>query len=120
MSADEAVRAGQAWTDFCRALEQAGQVVLKGPDTALDRAEGLRYLEAQFGAVSSETQLIEGRWRHRGDAYRDELVAFLDVARGRRPSPCIARDGVEALRIAEALTVSAIEHRPVRLEEIPT
>jgi myo-inositol 2-dehydrogenase / D-chiro-inositol 1-dehydrogenase len=56
------------------------------------------------------------RW---DDAYRDELLAFLDVARGRRPSPCTARDGVEALRIAEALTVSAREHRPVRLEEIP-
>jgi hypothetical protein len=42
--ADDAVRTGQAWTDFCRALEQAGQVVLAGPDTALDRAEGLRYL----------------------------------------------------------------------------
>ena len=44
MSADEAVTTGQAWTDFCRSLEQAGQVVLKGPDTPLDRAEGIRYL----------------------------------------------------------------------------
>jgi myo-inositol 2-dehydrogenase/D-chiro-inositol 1-dehydrogenase len=57
------------------------------------------------------------RW---DDAYRDELIAFLDVARGVRPSPCTARDGVEALRIAEALTVSASERRPVRLAEIPT
>jgi myo-inositol 2-dehydrogenase/D-chiro-inositol 1-dehydrogenase len=55
------------------------------------------------------------RW---DDAYRDELIAFLDVARGTRESPCTARDGVEALRIAEALTVSAAEHRPVRLAEI--
>jgi myo-inositol 2-dehydrogenase/D-chiro-inositol 1-dehydrogenase len=55
------------------------------------------------------------RW---DDAYRDELIAFLDVARGARPSPCTAKDGVEALRIAEALTVSAAEHRPVRLAEI--
>lgn len=43
-SADEVVLSGQAWTDFCRALEQAGQVVLKGPQTPLDRAEGYRYL----------------------------------------------------------------------------
>jgi hypothetical protein len=37
---------GEAWTQFCRALEQAGQVVLAGsaPDTPLDRAEGFRYL----------------------------------------------------------------------------
>lgn len=55
------------------------------------------------------------RW---DDAYRDELLAFLDVARGTRPSPCTAKDGVEALRIAEALTVSAAELRPVRLAEI--
>ena len=44
MSADEAVLTAQAWTDFCRALEAAGKVVLEGPDTVLDRAEGIRYL----------------------------------------------------------------------------
>jgi myo-inositol 2-dehydrogenase/D-chiro-inositol 1-dehydrogenase len=52
------------------------------------------------------------------DAYRDEFAAFVEVAAGRRPSPCTARDGVEALRIAEAATLSLTEHRPVRVAEI--
>ncbi|GAB3439122.1 DUF1214 domain-containing protein [Actinophytocola sediminis] len=40
------VLTGQVWTEFCRALEGAGQVVLRehAPATALDRAEGFRYL----------------------------------------------------------------------------
>jgi myo-inositol 2-dehydrogenase/D-chiro-inositol 1-dehydrogenase len=52
------------------------------------------------------------------DAYRAEFLAFLSLARGEATSPCGARDGVEALRIAEAATLSLREHRPVRLEEI--
>ncbi len=37
---------GQAWTEFCRALERAGEVILRdtAPSTPLDRAEGYRYL----------------------------------------------------------------------------
>jgi len=57
------------------------------------------------------------RW---DDAYRDELLAFVDVARGKRPSPCSARDGVEALRLAAALTLSAREGRAVPLAEVPS
>ena len=34
----------QAWSQFCRALEKAGEVIGSGPDTPLDRAEGYRYL----------------------------------------------------------------------------
>ncbi|SDM13965.1 Protein of unknown function [Lentzea albidocapillata subsp. violacea] len=36
----------QAWSQFCRALEKAGEVILadQAPDTPLDRAEGYRYL----------------------------------------------------------------------------
>lgn len=56
------------------------------------------------------------RWE---EAYHDEMIAFIDVARGERPSPCSARDGVAALRIAEAATMALTEHRIVRLEEIP-
>jgi myo-inositol 2-dehydrogenase/D-chiro-inositol 1-dehydrogenase len=51
-------------------------------------------------------------------AYRAELLAFLRLARGEIDSPCTARDGLEASRIALAATVSRREHRPVRLAEI--
>ena len=53
-------------------------------------------------------------------AYRAEFSEFIGVARGEVPSPCAAQDGVAALRIAEAATRSLHEHRPVRLEEIPS
>jgi myo-inositol 2-dehydrogenase / D-chiro-inositol 1-dehydrogenase len=51
-------------------------------------------------------------------AYRAEMAAFVDVAGGRRESPCSARDALEALRVALACDRSRREHRPVRLEEI--
>jgi myo-inositol 2-dehydrogenase/D-chiro-inositol 1-dehydrogenase len=52
-------------------------------------------------------------------AYAAEFVAFLALARGEAPSPCTAKDGVAALRVAEAADRSLHEHRPVRLAEIP-
>ncbi|HET9344497.1 MAG TPA: Gfo/Idh/MocA family oxidoreductase [Candidatus Limnocylindrales bacterium] len=52
-------------------------------------------------------------------AYEAELAAFLDVARGRAPSPCTARDGLEAMRVAVAATTSVREGRSVALAEIP-
>ena len=51
-------------------------------------------------------------------AYRTELEAFLPFARGETESPCTARDGLEAMRIAVAATTSTRERRAVRLEEI--
>lgn len=51
-------------------------------------------------------------------AYAAELIEFVRVARGEVASRCTARDGVAALRIAEAASRSLKEHRPVRLEEI--
>jgi myo-inositol 2-dehydrogenase / D-chiro-inositol 1-dehydrogenase len=51
-------------------------------------------------------------------AYSAEFAAFVRVARRDEPSPCTERDGVQALRIAEAATLSLHEHRPVRVEEI--
>lgn len=52
-------------------------------------------------------------------AYRAEFAAFVHVAQGELPSPCTARDGVQALRIAEAATTALKDHRIVPLAEIP-
>ena len=51
-------------------------------------------------------------------AYRAELVAFLDCCRGVRPPVSSARDGLEAMRIAVAATLSHVEGRRVALDEI--
>ena len=53
-----------------------------------------------------------------GDAYREELRAFLRVARGEEQSACTARDGLEAVRVAVAATRSMREHRPVKVAEV--
>ena len=52
------------------------------------------------------------------DAYREELRAFLRVARGEEESACTARDGLEALRVAVAGKRSLNEHRPVSVSEV--
>ena len=51
-------------------------------------------------------------------AYQEELAAFVEVAGGRRPSPCTVRDALEAFRVAEACELSRAEGRPVSLSEI--
>jgi myo-inositol 2-dehydrogenase/D-chiro-inositol 1-dehydrogenase len=52
------------------------------------------------------------------NAYRDEMLAFVEVAQGRRENPCTAEDALEALRVAVACDRSRAEHRPVLLEEV--
>src|SRR5438128_11972039 len=48
------------------------------PDALI--AETLVELRRNFGAVSAETQKIEGQWQHAGQLYRDELMrVFVDV-----------------------------------------
>jgi hypothetical protein len=43
-------------------------------------ADTLLELEERFGAVSSESQIIHGLWRHGDQLFRDELVrVFVDV-----------------------------------------
>ena len=42
--------------------------------------ETLLGLEQQFGAVSCETQVIQGTWHHEGERFRDDLMRiFVDV-----------------------------------------
>ncbi len=53
-------------------------------------------------------------------AYVAELTAFIDVAAGRRPSPCTVRDALEAFRLAEACELSRAQRRLVQMSEIPT
>ncbi len=51
-------------------------------------------------------------------AYRAELVAFLAAVRGECPPASVARDGLEALRIAVAATRAYVERRTVLLAEV--
>ncbi|HEY7283743.1 MAG TPA: Gfo/Idh/MocA family oxidoreductase [Actinomycetota bacterium] len=51
-------------------------------------------------------------------AYRAEIEAFVEVASGRRESPCTAQDALESLRIAVACDRSRAERRPVELGEV--
>lgn len=52
-----------------------------------------------------------------GHAYRAELAYFLRFAQGEVEDLCPAAEAHEALRIAEAATLSLKERRPVRLQE---
>ena len=40
-------------------------------------ADTLLELRQQFGAVSSETQIIRGQWQNQGQVYRDDLTRVL-------------------------------------------
>lgn len=51
-------------------------------------------------------------------AYRGEMSAFVELAQGNRSTPCSVRDGLEALRVAEAAAISAHTGRPVRVAEM--
>ncbi len=51
-------------------------------------------------------------------AYRRELAAFVEVARGDRPNPCTVDDAMAAMVIAVACDQSRAERRPVRIEEV--
>ena len=51
-------------------------------------------------------------------AYQAEIAAFIELALGRRESPCTVEDALEAFYVAEAAEVSRREHRVVRVDEV--
>jgi myo-inositol 2-dehydrogenase/D-chiro-inositol 1-dehydrogenase len=57
-------------------------------------------------------------WERFEPAYAAEIGTFLDVARGRIPSPCTVEEALEALYIAEAATLSRREGRRVQIAEL--
>ena len=72
--------------------------------------------------------IIMKRGRIEDDDSPDKIMArynratleevFLDVARGRIPSPCSGSDALEALYVAEAAQRSADGGRPVQVDEV--
>lgn len=93
------------------------------------RIELLSERAAVTGGLSLRTPSLHADWSAptdpwRGyldrfeDAYRAELVAFLACCRGVRPPSSSARDGLEAMRIAVAATLSHAEQRRVSLDEV--
>ena len=52
------------------------------------------------------------------DAYRDEMIDFVDCVRTGKPPRAGAEDGLQALRVAVAAGRSLRERRSVRLEEV--
>ena len=57
-------------------------------------------------------------WARWTPAYVAEMNAFIDLAAGRRDSPCPAGEALEAFLVCEAASRSRLEHRPVLVAEV--
>jgi myo-inositol 2-dehydrogenase/D-chiro-inositol 1-dehydrogenase len=51
-------------------------------------------------------------------AFPAELQAFVEVVAGERQSPCTVDDALAVAYIAEAATLSLLQHRPVQIDEV--
>ena len=100
-------------------LRHPGRAVrLARLDQRRPRAADADALRRAGGPAAGRAGLV-GLHRPVRAGLRSRIRRIHPVARREVPSPCTARDGVAAMRIAEAATRSLHEHRPVRLEEIP-
>jgi myo-inositol 2-dehydrogenase/D-chiro-inositol 1-dehydrogenase len=98
--------------DIRMELLGSGDSVVVGWDSRMP----LRSVEP--AAAPAPADAYENFQQRFAEAYRDEMIAFVDVAAGRTPSPCTAEDALEAMRVAVACDLSRREHRPVGLEEV--
>lgn len=69
---------------------------------------------ARFPAGPPHRQFME----RFADAYAAELAAFIEVAAGRRASPCTPHDALESFYIAEACELSRRRGEPVHVAEV--
>ena len=82
-------------------------------------------LDAHAALVSAEAGVDfpdgtpwDSFWPRWTPAYVAEMNAFVELALGRRESPCTVDDAMEAFFVAEAATRSRLEHRPVLVAEV--
>ncbi len=84
-------------------------------------------LDAHAALVSAEAGVDfpddtpwDSFWPRWTPAYVAEMNAFVELALGRRESPCTLDEAMEAFFVSEAATRSRLEHRPVLLAEVRT
>ncbi len=82
-------------------------------------------LDAHAALVSAEAGVDfpdgtpwDSFWPRWTPAYVAEMNAFVELALGRRESPCTVDEAMEAFFVAEAATRSRLEHRPVLVAEV--
>ena len=86
--ADARVLSGETWRDFCRALERAGDTILRpgSPLDPFDRAEGFRYL-SRLARVALESYLEFRRPDHESDLRFECAHEVAWCNRNRQPIP---------------------------------
>ena len=87
-----------------------------GVVSGMDARTPIRFLSSEF--ETGDQPVYDGFMDRFAQAYRDEVDAFLSVARGERESPCTGIDGREALRISLAAIKSQREGLPVRVSDV--